>query len=1059
MTGPRLTTIVALMTLLTPSRGDEAAQRKFFEQHVRPVLHKHCLKCHGQSRQKGRLRLDTQAGLLKGGESGPAVVPGKPEESLLIEAVRYESLEMPPDGRLPETQASLLEEWIRSGAWWPSDDGKPARLSGSAFTKEDRSFWSLQPIRQPKVPDLKTSWSQNAIDLFVEARLRDAGITPAPPAAPDVLVRRLFFGLHGLPPGTEEIMNAATSGDISQEWAQLVDRALDNPAYGEHWGRYWLDVVRYAESDGFRADFYRPSAWRYRDYVVRAFNSDMPYDQFVTEQLAGDEVAPDRADALVATGYLRTFLYEYNQRDARTQWQDILNQVTDVTGEVFMGIGVGCARCHDHKFDPVLQDDYFRLQACFATMIPRDDVPAASVVERREYQRAHQAWLSKAADLRAELQKLKAPHLAKAAKGAIERFPADIQEIMAKPKSERVPLEQQLADLVDRQIEFDVGRLKYSEADQKRIDELEKQIAMLSGKPPTPLPEAITVTDTGTVPQIVYTAGDATREPVTAGGLTILSPGTFASEPRAGSTGQRTQLARWLTSRDNPLTARVIVNRVWQQHFGTGLVATGSDFGTLGDRPSHPLLLDWLASEFIQHGWSIKWLHRQILTSATWQMSSFHSNAEAAEKIDPDNRLRWRFDIRRMTAEQIRDSMLSVSGELSSRVGGPSEEYSSMRRSLYLKAMRNSPEPLMRSLDGVDGLNSIPRRSTTTTPTQALNLMNGEWVRDRAKAMAATVVDESSQDPPALVRAAFAAALGRMPQPDEARAAEQLLADAGAGKQSPGTSENYVQFLNGSAGLFQEGALPPQRTRGNEPSIKGPFSVVLAFRLSSLYPDASVRTLVSQWNGSSGAKGWSLGVTSTRSAYQPRNFILQFVGNGGYEVVPSNLRPELNRTYVAAVVVSETDPDEKSRTGQAVFFLQEIPDAVEQALPKLQSAVVRFKTSAGLPGSFPLTIGGRVEPKNKAGHRWNGRIAQVGLFDRAVSEEQVQSLLSAKLNDKSVTSAEPLAFWSFASMDGAGGSPARYPLTGGAPVQSPLERAMTELCHVLLNSNEFIYID
>ena len=1048
-----------LMILVSQSPADETVQRKHFEQHIRPLLHDHCLKCHGPSQQKGGLRLDTREGLINGGESGPAIVPGEPGESLLLEAVRYESLEMPPDGQLPESDAVELATWIRNGAWWPSESGRPLRLSGADFTEEDRNFWSLQPVRLPEVPHFKSSWARNEVDYFIEARLRDAGIVPAPAATPGVLIRRLSFNLHGLPPETDSVIAAASKSAFTpDEWSKLVDSLLASSAYGEHWARHWLDVVRYAESDGFRADFYRPNAWRYRDYVVGAFNSDMPYNQFVTEQLAGDEVAPDRADALVATGYLRTFLYEYNQRDARTQWQDILNQITDVTGEVFMGIGVGCARCHDHKFDPVLQDDYFRLQACFATMIPRDDIPAASRAQRQNYTQQHDEWLSKAAELRAELQKLKAPYLAKAAKGAIERFPADIQEIMARSELNRVPLEQQLADLVQRQIVFDQGRVKYSESDSQRIEELEKQIAEVSGTAPAPLPEAITVSDTGTVPQIVHPGGDATRKPVAAGGLTILSPENFPLQPRTHSTGQRTQLARWLTSPEHPLTARVIVNRIWQQHFGTGLVATSSDFGTLGDRPSHPQLLDWLASEFMRNGWSIKWLHRRILNSATWQTSAFHPASAAAEKIDPGNLLRWRFDIRRMTAEQIRDSILSVSGELSNKIGGPSAEYASMRRSLYLKAMRNSPEPLMRSLDGVDGLNSIPRRSTTTTPTQALNLMNGEWVRERARAMAGTLVRNSSEDPSALVHAAFVAALGRTPEVDEADAALQLLQNASAGSGSPGESEHYASFLNGSAAVIQEDALLPLRTAGQEPAVKGPFSVVLGFRLSSLYPDASVRTLISQWNGNTGTTGWSLGVTSTRSSFQPRNFILQYIGSQGYEVVASNLRPELDRTYLAAVVVEETEPDDANRRGRAVFYLQEVPDAVEQPLPQLQTASVPFKSSIGLPGAFPLTVGGRVEPRGKPGHRWDGLIAQVALFDRAATEEQIKALFNARLKSSAVSSAGAQAFWSFPIAEVVS-EQSKYPLSSGQPVQSPLERALTEVCHVLLNSNEFVYVD
>ncbi|HIE99830.1 MAG TPA: DUF1553 domain-containing protein [Fuerstia sp.] len=1028
-------------------------QLQFFETQVRPLLHSRCVKCHGENEQKGGLRLDSLESLLKGGESGPAAVTGTPADSLLLEAVRYESFEMPPDKPLSEDEIADLETWIKNGVAWPQLNGESIRLQGAVFTEEERSFWSLQPLTHPDPPPTGR-WAKNEIDRFVAAKLRTAGIEPAPAAGDDVLARRLCFDLLGVPPSPEDIseFNSAESGE---RWSKLVDRLLADSRYGEHWARYWLDVIRYAESDGFRADFYRPEAWRYRDYVVNAFNDDKPYDQFIIEQLAGDEVAPDKAEALVATGYLRTFLYEYNQRDARTQWQDILNQVTDITGEVFLGLGIGCARCHDHKFDPILQADYYRLQACFGTMIPRDDIPAADRADRQQYRQQHGAWLSKAVEHREELKRIHEPYLKKAAKAATEKFPADIQAIMAKRPSDRIPLELQLADLVDRQILFDESKGKISDADTKRIAELEKLILEMAGKEPAKLPAAITVVDLGPRPQVIYLGADPTRRTVVAGGISIIDASPFTLQPSENSTGQRTALATWIASPKNPLTARVVVNRIWQHHFGSGLVETASDFGTLGGRPSHPELLDWLASEFIAHGWSIKWLHRQILNSATWQMSVFHQDAATAQENDPGNRLRWRFDIRRLSAEQIRDAMLTSSGELRSEQGGPSVEHTSLRRSLYLKAIRNAPEPLLRSLDGVDGLNSIPKRSTTTTPTQALNLMNGDWVRKRAAAMARRVLDESdAADPTGIVDAAFRTALGRGVEVREVPVAMQLFNNAfRAADIRAEIAQRFSSLaeLTGNAVLVDSDQHAPLATKDSQLIRAAPFTFMGLMKLNSLYPDATVRTIISQWDSNNKNRGWSIGVTSEKSAYQPRNFILQVVGDAGYEVVASNLRPELDKPYLVAVTVEQTDDGK----GKATFFLKPL----DAKYGKLETAEVVFKSAAGISGEYPVVLGGRHKQSR---HKWDGQLDQIALFSTQLKTDAIKLLFADQLRSVAVKQQSPVAAWDFDTHNNSIADSSAHGhdlnLTAVMPV-SPLENSVTELCHVLLNSNEFVYID
>lgn len=1020
----------------------ETSSFEHFENHIRPLLHARCVRCHGENQAKGNLRLDTREGLLKGGESGPAAISGEPENSLMMEAVRYESYEMPPDKQLPATSIDHLQKWIADGLPWPSHDGASVRLTGAAFTEEEKAFWSLQPIQHPTPPDVESPWARHPIDRFVYARLRNAGLTPAPAAAKSELRRRLHYALTGLPP-------TSNTNDTGFDFNEQIEALLQDPRYGEHWARHWLDIVRYAESDGFRADGYRDQAWRYRDYVVDAFNDDKPYNVFVMEQLAGDEIAPDRADALVATGYLRTYLYEYNQRDARTQWQDILNQVTDITGDAFLGMSVGCARCHDHKFDPILQEDYYRLRASFGTMLPRDDVPASDLVDRDRHQKQVADWLLKATDQRKYLLAVKQPYLDEKAKAAIERFPADIQAIMAKPAAERNALETQLADLVQRQVIFEQGLAKFSQSDKEIIESLEKEIAEIAGAKPADLPKAITVADVGTRPFPLHIGQNEARRAVSAGGFSILNADPFELSPSTSSSGQRTALANWIVDPNNPLTARVLVNRIWQQHFGTGLVSTASDFGSLGGRPSHPELLDWLASEFVAHDWSIKWLHRVILTSNTWQMSAFHPDADAAEEIDPGNNLRWRFPIRRLTAEQIRDAMLMTSGELKSEIGGPGVEHDSLRRSLYLKILRNKPEPLLSSLDGVDGLNSVPRRSTTTTPTQALNLMNGKWVRLRAAAMAQRVLETTGSEAEGeLTATAFRLALSRPPGEFEQEAGAKLIRDSGRSYEQQMRLKLFAALheTTGNALRIGEQGVSPPETQTLKPSA--PFTFVSMMQLESLYPSANVRTLASAWDNQKTSNGWSIGVTSEKSAYQPRNLILQPIGQGGYEVVASNLRPELNTPYLVAVAI-----DQHKNGGRATFYLQAL-----QTDTSLQTATVSFKSAMKLNGPYPMKLGGRFKSDS---HNWNGLVDQTAVFDRCLSSDDVRRLFDQRLGTSAVRNLNPVAFWSFDDQKVPGqAEPDTHSLIlKETPAASPLQHGVTELCHVLLNSNEFVYLD
>ena len=763
-----------------------AEQIKFFELKVRPVLATNCVTCHGPKKQRGQLRLDSLAGMLKGGETGPAITLGKPDESLLVEAINHTSLEMPPDDKLEDGEIAALTEWIRAGAPWPSDSRYIIPVvdrKQKTITDDDRRFWCFQPVRKTAPPHTVGTAPRSAVDAFIVARLRAEGIEPAGEADRRTLVRRIYFDLLGLPPSPDDTA-AFVADDAPDACERLVDRLLADPRYGERWARHWLDLVRYAESDGFKQDDFRPHAWRYRDYVIRSFNGDKPYDRFVQEQIAGDEIAPHDPDAIVATGYLRHWIYEYNQRDVRSQWQNILNDVTDVTADVFLGLGLSCARCHDHKFDPILQKDYYRLQAFFAPLLPRDDLPLAAPDELAAYHARLADWEQKTAEIRREIDELERPHRERITSAAVDKFPKDIRPMLRKPATERLPFELQIAELAHRQVVLEQTNLKMEtklkDEPKEKWSALKKRLAEYDADKPQPLAVANAVTDvSGNSAPPTYIPGGRVKQAIEPGFLTILDPtdATIAPPPVASpSTGRRTALAQWLTSRDNPLPARVIVNRVWQFHFGRGLVRTSSDFGHLGEPPSHPELLDWLVTKFIDDGWQFKPLHRTLITSATYRQAALPAAPDAARTTDPDNRLLWRMNVRRLQAEQIRDAMLSTTGELDSAASGPSVDPAQPRRTIYTKVIRNTRDPLLDVFDAPDNFFSTAERNVTTTPNQALLLMNGPWLLVRAQALAARLQREAAADDGQLVTRAYQLAFDRSPTPDELATATSFLA-------------------------------------------------------------------------------------------------------------------------------------------------------------------------------------------------------------------------------------------------------------------------------------------
>jgi hypothetical protein len=644
------------------------------------------------------------------------------------------------------------------------------------------------------------AWCRTPVDAFILARLEAAGLTPAAPAPPAQLLRRVNFDLIGLPPTPEETAEFVAESAASPQAAldHLIDRLLASPHYGERWGRHWLDLARFAESNGYEHDEFRPDAWRYRDYVIRSLNANKPFDRFVKEQLAGDELFPDEPDALIATGFNLLGPDMTDATSVAERRQNTLNDMTDTAGLAFLGLTLACARCHDHKFEPLPQTDYYRLQAFFTPAAFRHDLPLATAAERAAHaaaQRAYDTLVKPARDAIAEMEepyrrRLRAARFAKLSDEARAAHETDAVK--------RTAAQKELVEKTNRLLVVSAQEIdKALTADDRarRAALLQEMARFNSHKPPvqpvamglqsTPSPAKTFLLVRGEVGH----AGDE----VLAGFPAVLSKERKPAPARLGSPpAPRAVLAGWVASRDNPLTARVFVNRVWQHHFGHGLVRTPSDFGVRGDPPTHPELLDWLAVDFVESGWDVKRLHRLILTSAVYRQSSFAS--EQARATDPDNRLLSRMNRTRLEGEIIRDALLSASGRLNRTVGGPSvfpplppearqlakgwktspDPHDHVRRSVYINARRNVRFPFLEAFDLPDSTLSCPRRERSTTAPQALTLLNAGDVIEAAKGLADRVEREAlTRDE--RVRLAYQYALGRPPTDAEQRLARSFL--------------------------------------------------------------------------------------------------------------------------------------------------------------------------------------------------------------------------------------------------------------------------------------------
>jgi len=672
----------------------------------------------------------------------------------------------------------------------------------AAFNHGD---WPFRPPERPALPDVsKSSWIVNPIDRFILAKLEAAAMHPSAPADKLTLLRRVSFDLVGLPPTPDE-QAAFIADERPDAFERVVDRLLASPAFGERAAQYWLDLVRYAETDGFKADELRPNAYKYRDFVIRAFNDDLPYDRFVSWQLAGDELDSDNVLALAATGYNRLYPDEYNAANLEQRRQEILDDITGTTSLAFLGLTMGCAQCHDHKYDDIAQADYFRLQAFFAPLVPHD-VPDASPEELTRYRSQLAAWEEATAEVRGEIERLLASKRQQQREYLLGKFRAEIRQAVALPENERTPYQEQIARMALKQAEPKESDLaaKLPAEDKQRYQELQAKLKEFDSLRPEALGSVMAVSDVGpSAPVIRLLEGGAWHKPaeeLTPGFPAFLGDAAASISSRAGgaSTGRRAALADWLTRPDHPLTSRVIANRLWQQHFGMGIVPTANDFGAQGEPPTHPELLDWLASELVRHGWSLKHLHRLMVTSASYRQASrvdpSQTETAAAIERDPQNRLLWHTRRRRLEGEAIRDAMLAVSGELNPRMFGPSarpdlpeglsKTYAwtadeqvgdRQRRSVYVFAKRNLHYPLFEAFDQPDMHHSCPRRAETTTAPQSLLLLNGELASQQSARWAQRLRSEHGSDLPALVNTAYRQAFGRPAAPEEVEAAARFI--------------------------------------------------------------------------------------------------------------------------------------------------------------------------------------------------------------------------------------------------------------------------------------------
>ena len=791
-----------------------------FEQHIRPILKANCFYCHGaEGDAKGSLDVRLKHLLIKGGDQGPAVVPGKPDESLLLD--RIEAGEMPPgEKKLAPRDVDIIRRWIADGAVTLRDEPQ-APPAGTEVTPEERAYWAFQPIAAPTIPVFDDAPAISPIDALLRGRMQQAGLSFAPQADKLTLIKRATLDLTGLPPTPEEV-NAFRADDADDAYERLIDRLLASPQYGERWGRHWLDIAGYADSDGYNdADTPRQFAYKYRDYVIRAFNADKPVDQFLKEQLAGDEMVsgpaatlpPEELEKLSATGYLRMAAdgtAQANSEEARNQ---VLSDTIKIVSTSLLGLSVGCAQCHDHRYDPIPQADYFRLRAVFEPAYDWKNwrQPAQRLVSLyTDSDRARAAEVEQSAgQLAAEREKMQAEFLRTAIEKELQKFPEELRgplkEAYDTPGDKRTPEQQKLlADNPSANISPGV-LYQYDPQAAEELKKMDGKIAEIRAqRPPEDFVQALTEVP-GQVPTThIFYRGDyrQPKEAVGPGALSVCAaPGQTTEFPgkAAGiaTTGRRTALAEWIVGPDNPLTARVLVNRVWMHHFGWGLVNTPGEFGVLGERPSNLELLDWLARDFVAGGWKLKRMHRQIMLSIAYRQSSQRDPRKA--EIDSDDRLASRMPVRRLDAETLRDRMLSVTGVLNLSMFGPAVPVkeddvgqvvvavdapppgsdaagcAAFRRSVYIQVRRTQPLAFLQVFDAPVMEVNCERRPVSTVAPQSLMLMNSDFVLKQSSYFAARLRKEAGDDPAQLVGRAWELAYCRAPSHEELQSSLEFL--------------------------------------------------------------------------------------------------------------------------------------------------------------------------------------------------------------------------------------------------------------------------------------------
>ena len=778
---------VSLFATSAPACGSDGVD---FQKDVLPLLQQRCFRCHEGREAKSGVRLDVRSQLLENAERGPLVIPGRSGDSRLYEVTSGAdpALRMPPRGEqaLKPAEVALLKRWIDAGLTWDAD-----------LLPEDTAVerhWAFQPVRRPAVPVVDGEpWSRTPLDRFITAKHRSRGLSPASEASRRVLIRRLSFDLLGLSPTWAEVQTFVAD-ERPDAIERLIDRLLADPRYGEHWGRHWLDVARWAESEGFESNHPRPFAWRYRDYVVRAFNDDKPFDRFLTQQIAGDELSPYSDENLIATGYLAAARISSNEEDKALQKNDVVVDIVNAVGSGLLGLTVHCAQCHDHKFDPLLTREYYALHAFFSRGVPVN-VALSDEEHLAEDESLRRPEHEQAVALQQTLFEQARQRLYTEIRASLT---PDERRVHDLPADERTRAEELQARKVNFKFQKGTGEIerRIDPASRRLYEELKKRIAELAPQaPPVPQTFAFYSPVFGHRLTVLPSLGfyplpfepealERHRDYVLVRGDVhqlgeVVQPAypAFVKGPDPEAfPGTRWNLAVWLTDRRQPLVPRVWVNRIWQHHVGRGLVVTADDFGLRGARPSHPELLDWLTSEFLDHGWSTKHVHRLILTSAVYRQSAVAS-ADAFAR-DSDNCWLTRHVPKRLTAEALRDAWLAATGELNPQMLGPSvpieQRETSSRRSLYLFQRRGQAPEMQRLFDGPQECSaSVARREVTTSPLQSLYLLNSSFAVARSRALAKPL-QALNRDRGETLREAFRRTLLREPDEAELSAALEL---------------------------------------------------------------------------------------------------------------------------------------------------------------------------------------------------------------------------------------------------------------------------------------------